>query len=388
MARAVPVQNLYYLLLYAWNRLPEGRSVDVAGIPSPELPNLIAKVLLDGVCNLLRRGLDCSYVEVDEDLTRPRGRIRLSDTLARQLLGRAQIACTTDNLSPNVLHNQIIKTTLERLMKTDGIDSQFREGIAGVLNGLSDIRSISLTARDFGRVQLHGNNASYGFLLRVCALAYEALLPEPGTGRFHFRDILADPREMGLIFQDFVRNFFRLEQHQFVVKGERILWGVDNSVGLGHQLLPAMYMDTSLIDGARTIIVECKWTPTTFQVGRGVKTLRSEHLYQLHAYMSQHPRRHLSEGMVEGLLLYPLMDEPVDVTLNLKRQWIRVRTLDFATNWPDIRAQLLELLHAVPFSLSGQVGGPLKPGDVAAMSSGVSLAEESASSPRPMRCVP
>ena len=153
---------------------------------------------VDGVCNLLRRGLDCSYVEVDEDLTRPRGRIRLSDTLARQLLGRAQIACTTDNLSPNVLHNQIIKTTLERLMKTNGIDAQFREGNAGVLSGLSDIRSISLTARDFGRVQLHGNNASYGFLLRVCALAYEALLPEPGTGRFHFRDVLAEPQKWAL----------------------------------------------------------------------------------------------------------------------------------------------------------------------------------------------
>jgi hypothetical protein len=35
---------------------------------------------------------------------------------------------------------------------------------------------------DSPRVQLHGNNASYAFLLRVCALAYEALLPEPGTG--------------------------------------------------------------------------------------------------------------------------------------------------------------------------------------------------------------
>ena len=48
------------------------------------------------------------------------------------------------------------------------------------------------------------------------------------------------------------------------------------------------------------------------------------------------------------------MDEPIDVTLNLKGQWIRVRTLNFATNWPDIRAHLLDLLHAVPFSLSDQ----------------------------------
>ena len=62
MARHIPIQNLYYLLLYAWNRVPEGQTLDVTGIPSPELPNLLAKVLADGVRNLLRRGLDRSYV--------------------------------------------------------------------------------------------------------------------------------------------------------------------------------------------------------------------------------------------------------------------------------------------------------------------------------------
>lgn len=51
-------------------------------------------------------------------------------------------------------------------------------------------------------------------------------------------------------------NFFRLEQHQFVVKGEQVRWMVDDGVGLGHDFLPAMYTDTSLVDGERTIIVE------------------------------------------------------------------------------------------------------------------------------------
>ena len=58
-----------------------------------------------------------------------------------------------------------------------------------------------------------------------------------GTGRFQFRDILADPQAIGLIFQDFVRNFFRikrqLKQHGFTVKGEWIRWMVDDSVGSG-----------------------------------------------------------------------------------------------------------------------------------------------------------
>lgn len=237
-----------------------------------------------------------------------------------------------------ILQNQIIKATLERMTKTEGVAAHLRDQIAAILFGLSDIRSISLMARDFGRVQLHGNNAGYGFLLRVCALAYEALLPELGTGRFRFRDVLADPQTMGLIFQDFVRNFFRLQQNRFAVKGEQIDWLVNASAGFGHGLVPRMHTDTSLYDGTRTIIIECKWTPTALQTVRGTKTLVSGHLYQLHAYMTNHSRGQRRPSSVEGLLLYPLSDEAVDVAVRVKDQWIRVHTLDLQTDWQQIRS--------------------------------------------------
>src|SRR5262245_59465532 len=127
MIRAIPTQNIYYLFLYAWNRLPEGRCVDVSGITSPHLPNLLTKVLTEGIRHLRRRGLDREYVQQDEDLVRPRGRMRLGDTLARGLLSRVQVACSTDDLSRNVLHNQILKSTLEKLARTTGLDVAQRD---------------------------------------------------------------------------------------------------------------------------------------------------------------------------------------------------------------------------------------------------------------------
>src|SRR5690242_3111266 len=99
MALSIPIQNIYYLLLYAWNRLPEGKSINVASIESPDLPNLLTKVLVEGVKDLQRRGLDRGYVENDEDLMRPRGRMRLAETISRGLLSRVQVACCTDEFS-------------------------------------------------------------------------------------------------------------------------------------------------------------------------------------------------------------------------------------------------------------------------------------------------
>ena len=46
MTSAIPILNIYYLLLYAWDRLPEGGILDISGVDSTELADLFAAVLL------------------------------------------------------------------------------------------------------------------------------------------------------------------------------------------------------------------------------------------------------------------------------------------------------------------------------------------------------
>ncbi|MBN2439660.1 MAG: hypothetical protein JXL20_13790 [Deltaproteobacteria bacterium] len=57
----IPIQNIYYLLCYAWNRLEERDIVDVTGIDSTNLADLFAKVLIGGVGHLFKRGFDCVF---------------------------------------------------------------------------------------------------------------------------------------------------------------------------------------------------------------------------------------------------------------------------------------------------------------------------------------
>jgi 5-methylcytosine-specific restriction enzyme subunit McrC len=54
----VPIGNLYYLLCYAWNRLDEKDFVEVEALPRQDLPNLLARILINGVKRLLRQGVD------------------------------------------------------------------------------------------------------------------------------------------------------------------------------------------------------------------------------------------------------------------------------------------------------------------------------------------
>ena len=84
----IPVRNIYYLLLYAWGHFKSGGVRDVGADESPDLPNLLGKVLNEGTHRLLRRGLDRGYIEVTEETRSPRGKLRLDVITKQQTLLR------------------------------------------------------------------------------------------------------------------------------------------------------------------------------------------------------------------------------------------------------------------------------------------------------------
>ncbi len=58
---AIPIQNIYYLLSYAWQMLEEGEEQEVAAVSADNLLNLVTALLLKNTSRLLRQGLVAKY---------------------------------------------------------------------------------------------------------------------------------------------------------------------------------------------------------------------------------------------------------------------------------------------------------------------------------------
>src|SRR5687767_11485680 len=127
MSSPIPIENVYYLLTYAWNRWEEGQDVDISGIESNELVDLLAHVLIAGTRRVLRRGLDRSYLDHEEVRTSLRGKVDFGVSTKRMLLPRARAYCRFDELSTDVLHNRILRTTIHRLKQTRGVAPLLRD---------------------------------------------------------------------------------------------------------------------------------------------------------------------------------------------------------------------------------------------------------------------
>src|SRR5262245_40701890 len=308
----IPIENIYYLLCYAWNVLDEADLIEVGGIESTEIADLFARVLIGGTNHVLKYGLDRGYQEFSDDIPCVRGRI---DTLrTRKLIAfrRAMAHCHFDELTHNVLHNRILKTTLRNLAGVKELDKDLRSSLLHLHRQMRDVEDCRLDRLIFQRIQLYRNNAFYRFLMNVCELINSALLVDENTGDYHFRDFIRDKDKMWRLFQNFIYNFYDLEQNEFKVKSDSIQWDAIAQDPVATTMLPDMTTDISLRSVNRTIVIDTKYYESSLQTYREKQSVHSEHLYQIFAYLKNLEVRAGPDKYAEGILLYPTVTQTLD----------------------------------------------------------------------------
>jgi 5-methylcytosine-specific restriction enzyme subunit McrC len=339
----VPVENLYYLLCYAWDHLEATRLVDVRSIAGRSPEELLARMLGAGVVALLKRGLDRDYVSERDDLRVPRGKLDLTSTMKRNLMRRQRVACDFDELQADVLHNRLIKATLTQLVRVAALPGERRKELRDLAQRMAGVSDVEVRVQAFRRVRLHRNNRHYAFVLSVCELLHRHLLPTQVAGEWRLEDFRGSDREMGHLFEAFVRNFVRREMPAVRLLSRSYKWAAEAVGDSPLDLLPGLETDVPMRLGDRSLIVECKFTRHPLITNRwGKRSLRSSHLNQLYAYLAN-VGTHWSPPPA-GLLLYAAVDGELDLHYRLRGRDILVRTLDLARPWRDIHMQLEALL--------------------------------------------
>ncbi len=341
----IPIANIYYLFCYAWDRFEEAQSIGLGGIESPDLPNLLAKVLVAGTRTLLRRGIDRGYQPTVEALGTVRGRIELNGSLMLKVQRAPRLVCEFDELSYDVHHNRVLKASLLRLSRAQTLDRHLAHELRLTARRFQGVADIRLRRSDFARVSLHRNNAHYDLVLRIAELAYDCLLPDPLGDGFRFADVLRDERKMAGVFEAFVRNFYRAEQAKFRVEPLQVPWDARPvSVGEGDRL-PSMRTDIFLRSKSRQIIIDTKYYAEALQEHRGVESFRSGNLYQLYAYLKHGEAADPTLSGVEGMLLYPQVGRSIAAKYDIQGHGVTIATVDLAAPWREIAARLLSLIE-------------------------------------------
>ena len=342
----IPIQNIYIMLIYSWQKHNEKEIVNVGLEGQTDLQNLFAKVLINGINHLFKRGVNRDYRSTSESIRGIKGKIDFNASLKKNLIQNGIVECEFDEFDEDNIQNQIIKATLNSLLRTDGVDKENKVKLAQQRIRLTTVSDINLVKTHFTKLRFNSNNRFYEFLINVCEMIHDNLLPGESKGKYKFRKFTDNEHKMRLLFESFVRNFYAIEADGWdKVKSERMKSRFVPITKDSESLLPDMVTDISLWNNERKIIIDTKFTPKAFSTNQwDKKTLRSGHLYQLNTYLTYTESK--KDQAVEGILLYPAVKEDFSHEYQSPEGYkISVKSIDLNKDFDNIKSDLMAIIN-------------------------------------------
>jgi 5-methylcytosine-specific restriction enzyme subunit McrC len=340
----IPIRNLYFLLLYAWDCLDEAGDSFVQSDADVTWVDLAGSLLAGWLRGQRRRGLDQGYADIIETTRAIRGKLLPIPTLRYRHLSRGQAVCLVDQLNSDTNPNRVVKASIHSILASTDLNKIVREELRVELQALSAVTECPLTEHLCHYAQTSSNNQSYQLPISIGRLLARQAFPDETPGPFRFRDFERDDGPMAELFETFVRNFYRREQKLFNTRRTRLKWDVTEVEAPSLSLLPRMQTDVTLESVRVHAIIETKYYAQPLADYHDSEKLRASHLYQLSAYLQNYPSD--PTVTVKGILLYAQPTSgPLNVHFKLREHPVRVQTIDLSQEWRQIKASLLETVE-------------------------------------------
>lgn len=334
----IPIQNVYYMLSYAFQVLNEQGYKNIATEQFHNTAELMAAILEKGIALQLKRGLGKEYISQMEALSSLRGKIDIAESIKTQSMMRKQLICTYDEFSVNSIMNRIIKSTVELLLCSN-ISKQRKKSLRKLMVYFGEVDFIDLHTVNWN-VQYNRNNQTYRMLISICYLVVKGLLQTQSDGRKKLMDFL-DEQRMCRLYEKFILEYYRKEfKNQIVANASQIPWQLDNEE---NAMLPVMQSDIMLQRGDRVLIIDAKYYEHSTQVQFDKHTLHSGNLYQIFTYVkNKEYELKDKDHKVSGMLLYAKTDEEIypNNVYQMSGNQITVSTLDLNKPFAEIVEQL------------------------------------------------
>lgn len=333
----IPIQNIYYMLSYAFQTLQAENYKDLATENFHNTAELCAAILDKGIGIQLKHGLRRDYVSKSESLSTLQGKLNISESINTQTMLKKQMICTYDEFSTNIQFNQIIKSTVLLLLKANITNSR-KKSLRKLLLFFSDVNEIDLHFVNWNQ-QYNRSNQKYQMLIGMCYLVYKGLLTTQNNGTTKLMDFF-DGQRMCRLYEKFLLEYYRKEHPELTANASQIAWQLDDTE---NQMLPRMQTDIMLSKNNNILIIDAKYYSHMTQQQYGIHTLHSNNLYQIFTYVKNKEFELRNyEHTVSGMLLYAQTDEDIipNNTYHMSGNQISVLALDLNQDFSKISRTL------------------------------------------------
>lgn len=338
--KGIFIQNIYYMLSYAFQILRQEDYKKVAGEKFDNIYDLFAAMLEKGVSRQIKQGLYREYVPMQEQLSVMRGKLNMSETMHLRVQRKQKLSCQFDEFSQDNIYNQILKVTLHVLARAEDVADERKQALRRLLVYFGGVMLIQPRNIPWNRLIYQRGNRNYELLLNICRLVLSGMLQTTEDGSYKLLSFTDE--NMAKLYEKFILEYYKHHYPELDPRSAQISWALDDG---NSDMLPSMQSDIMLKNksGDTILIIDAKYYSHTTQAQYNVHTLHSNNLYQIFTYvknkdaiLGDKPHK------VSGMLLYAATDESIqpDNTYLMSGNKIAVKTLDLNKDFSGIQAQL------------------------------------------------
>ena len=341
--KGILIKNIYYMLSYAFSELKKNNYDDIQKEDFEHIEDLFAEILIKAVALQLKQGLYRSYINKKEALPLLRGKIEINDTIRNRILHKTLISCEFDELSENIILNQIIKTTICLLLRSKEVNRARKAELRKIVAFFSNIDEIETNDIRWDLMQFQKNNQTYRLLMNICYFVIEGLIMTTESGEYRMPTF--SDEHICRLYEKFILEFYRFHYPELRPNADQIEWNINKEGNPLISFLPTMQSDITLHKRDKTLIIDAKYYGRMMQKQFEKHSIHSDNLYQIFTYVKNKDVN--SDGKVSGMLLYAKTEEDVapDMDAIFSGNRILVKTLDLNQPFDNIKEQLKRLVE-------------------------------------------
>lgn len=256
------------------------------------LIGLFARKLADEV----RKGMPRHYLAHEDDLTSVRGRLDITRQFTALIARPDRLACRYDDLSPDIVLNQIMKAAVERLIRVSA-SAENQRRLRELAFFYADISSVQASALAWDSLILDRTNRRWRELVELARLLLGDRFQTTSSGATRGFSLAFD---MSRLFEAYVARQLRkaLAGTDLTVhpQGGRLYCLEDAETGTGRFMTkPDILVKRK---GVVELIIDTKWKRVARQMDDAKRGVSQSDIYQMVAYGQLY-------NCTDLLLLYP-----------------------------------------------------------------------------------
>lgn len=203
--KGIFIRNIYYMLTYAFQELKQNNYEEIAGEEFEEIHDLFAEILLRGISFQLKQGLHKEYISCHGSLSTLKGKLDICGTVNNLMRKQQKIDCEYDELSENNKFNQILKTTVQFLLKHPKVKSNRKAALKRLMLFFSDVEAVDILTINWTTMRFDRNCKTYRMLLYVCYFILDGMLMTTERGAYKMKEF--SDEHMCRLYEKFVLEY-------------------------------------------------------------------------------------------------------------------------------------------------------------------------------------